>query len=470
MISVVCVYNNESLLRDYLVKSLHEQTVDHELIALDNTKGRFTSAAAALNLGATRAKGKYIIFVHQDVTFPPTWLSSILDQIAIVDKVNAQWGVLGLMGVTAKGSWAGHIIDRYGHLHLPPLPCEVQSLDEVCLVVRKDSSLFFDEQLGGFHFYAADLCLQAATRHLPNFAIDACVHHLGRGTRDAAFWNAADALCNKWRHRQCPVAVIETTCGVFRLRPGFRAWLQYGFRYCSRHLRLYYRHQNIPQSHNGTTSSMSTACGDVCRAATYFEHFRRDALAVVPPDAKCVLSVGCAGGITEAELVKQGVRVVGVELNPKAAAIARQRGLTILEGDASVIDISQVSDSFDCLIYADILEHLIDPVSLLKRHIKSLKPGGIVYVSIPNFRHYSVLWQLFILGHIRYKDAGILDRAHLRITTRKMVLDWFDQLSLRLCSCTYIIHRRRNKLMSALLLGLAREFIASQVSLVGRKG
>jgi len=215
---------------------------------------------------------------------------------------------------------------------------------------------------------------------------------------------------------------------------------------------------------------MSTDPVNTCSLAPYFERFRGDVIAAVPSTAKCVLSVGCAGGITEAKLVKQGVKVVGVELNPKAAAIARQRGLTVLEGDASVIDISHVSDSFDCLIYADILEHLPDPVSVLKRHIKSLKPGGIVYVSIPNFRHYSVLWQLFILGHICYKDAGILDRGHVRITTRKMVLDWFDQLSLRLCSCTYIIYRRRDKLISALLLRLALEFIASQVCLIGRKG
>lgn len=215
---------------------------------------------------------------------------------------------------------------------------------------------------------------------------------------------------------------------------------------------------------------MSTDSVNTCCLPPYFEWFRSDVIAAVPSTAKCVLSVGCAGGVTEAELVKQGIKVVGVELNPKAAAIARQRGLTILEGDASAIDISQVDDFFDCLIYADILEHLPDPVSLLKRHIKSLKPGGIVYVSIPNFRHYSVVWQLFILGHIGYKDAGILDRTHLRITTRKMVLDWFDQLGLGLCSCTYIINRRRDKLISALLLGLAREFIASQVGLVGRKG
>ncbi len=230
------------------------------------------------------------------------------------------------------------------------------------------------------------------------------------------------------------------------------------------------------QKNSIVTPETSNACGmskDMVSGgdiSPYYESLRKDAIATVPSTAKRVLSVGCAAGKTEEVLIKKGIEVVGVELNPKAAKLARERGLTILEGDASKVDVGIAGDLYDCIIYADILEHLPDPLSVLKRHIKSLKPGGIVYVSIPNFRHYSVLWQLFILGHIRYKDAGILDRTHLRITTRKMVLDWFDQLSLRLCSCTYVIQRRRDKLISALLLRLAREFIASQVWLVGRKG
>lgn len=202
----------------------------------------------------------------------------------------------------------------------------------------------------------------------------------------------------------------------------------------------------------------------------YFEQFRRSAIAAVPSTAKCVLSVGCGGGKTEAELVKRGIKVVGVEINHEAAAIARRCGLIVLEGDASEVDVAIADEFYDCIIYADILEHLPDPVAVLKRHIKSLKAGGTVYVSVPNFRHWSVFWQLFVRGHVHYKDAGILDHTHLRITTRKIVLEWFEQVGLGLCSCTYIIYRRRDKLISALLLGLAREFIASQIVLVGRKG
>lgn len=143
--------------------------------------------------------------------------------------------------------------------------------------------------------------------------------------------------------------------------------------------------------------------------------------------------------------------------------------LTVLEGDASEIDVGVAGELYDCIIYADILEHLPDPLAVLRRHVKSLKPNGIVYISIPNFRHYSVFWQLFVHGHVNYEDAGILDRTHLRIATRKMVLEWFEQTGIELVNCRYSMHRRRDKLASACTLGLAKEFIAGQISLVGKK-
>jgi len=201
----------------------------------------------------------------------------------------------------------------------------------------------------------------------------------------------------------------------------------------------------------------------------YYEYFRRDVIAAVPSEAKCVLSVGCAGGISEAELAKKGIKVVGVEINREAAKIARQRGLTVLEGDASEVDVSVTGEQYDCIIYADILEHLADPVAVLKRHVEHLRPGGTVYVSIPNFRHYSVFWELFVRGHIRYKNAGILDRTHLRMTTRKMVLHWFEQAGLKLVRWKYINNRKKAKLISACFLWLAQEFTAVQIGVIGRK-
>lgn len=201
----------------------------------------------------------------------------------------------------------------------------------------------------------------------------------------------------------------------------------------------------------------------------YFEFFRSEIVNIVPAKTKYVLSVGCAAGKSEAELVERGMKVIGVEMNHEAAQKARQRGLTVLEGDVSEVDIDVAGQPYDCLIYADVLEHLPDPAAILNRHVAKLKAGGTVIVSVPNFRYYSVFWNLFVLGHIKYVDSGILDRTHLRVTTRKMVLEWFELADVELVNSKHIMHRRRDKLASACLFNLPKEFLARQLIIVGAK-
>ena len=67
MISIIRVFNDEKLLSKYLLKSLKNQTACNELILIDNTKNKFKSASKALNYGAKKAKGEYLMFIHQDV-------------------------------------------------------------------------------------------------------------------------------------------------------------------------------------------------------------------------------------------------------------------------------------------------------------------------------------------------------------------------------------------------------------------
>ena len=201
---------------------------------------------------------------------------------------------------------------------------------------------------------------------------------------------------------------------------------------------------------------------------SYYSHCRNEILDHIPADVESVLSVGCGSGITESELVKRGIKVVGIELNPDAAEEAKLRGLTILNGDAMDVRIDEIEGLFSCLIYADVLEHVIDPAAILERHVKFLKEDGWVIVSVPNFRHYSVFQRLFLRGCINYTDAGILDRSHLRITTRKMVLNWFKQAGLQCQTYEYLMGPKR-KMFSFLTGGIFQEFLAKQVILIGRK-
>jgi len=201
----------------------------------------------------------------------------------------------------------------------------------------------------------------------------------------------------------------------------------------------------------------------------YYSHCRRDILAEVPATARRVLSVGCGAGATEGELARSGVRVVGIELNSDAAATARSRGIEVIEGDALASFPALRDRRFDCLIYADILEHLTNPVAVLQSQVELLEPGGTVIISVPNFRNYSVFQELFLRGHIRYTDSGILDRTHVRVTTRRMVEEWLEIVGLTPGPIRYRIAMRREWLLNALSFGAMREFLARQVIVVATK-
>lgn len=214
---------------------------------------------------------------------------------------------------------------------------------------------------------------------------------------------------------------------------------------------------------------MQTKLEEKLNTPSYYNMFRQGVLDVIPSDASRVLSVGCATGVTEAELVKRGIEVVGIEMNSKAAEIARHKGIIVLEGNASEVDLASDNKLYDCIVYADILEHLADPQEVMKHHITYLKPGGIVYISIPNFRNWNIFWQLFIRGRVEYVEAGILDKTHIRITTRKMVLRWFKDAGVEVISVRHLIHGRKNKIISYCSFGLLKEFVSEQIGVVGKK-
>lgn len=151
--------------------------------------------------------------------------------------------------------------------------------------------------------------------------------------------------------------------------------------------------------------------------ADYYERARPDVERLVPLCAKMVLDVGCGTGILGAHLKQRGVdRVIGVELDPDAAATAEYVLDRVHVGDIEGLDLPYEANTFDCIIFADVLEHLRDPWGLLKRLVPLLKAGGRVVVSLPNVRHWSVVRGL-LQGEWAYLPAGLLDRGHLRFFT-----------------------------------------------------
>jgi SAM-dependent methyltransferase len=164
----------------------------------------------------------------------------------------------------------------------------------------------------------------------------------------------------------------------------------------------------------------------VARAAAY-ERARPEILEHVPRTARRVLDLGCATGTTGAALKqRQAVEVVGVELEPEYAREAATRLDHVITGDAAT---AEPEGRFDALIAADILEHLVDPWSALRRYTALLEPGATVVVSLPNVGHWSTYAHL-ARGSWPRKPEGIFDATHLRWFTLRDARDLLTQAGL----------------------------------------
>ena len=131
-----------------------------------------------------------------------------------------------------------------------------------------------------------------------------------------------------------------------------------------------------------------------------------------------VLDVGCGRGwLCDLLRREKGCHTTGIEIVEAFVAEAQERCDSIVRADVTDLDaMERVAGDFDYIVFADILEHIVDPVDLLKRACKKLKPGGKVIVSIPNVAHYSMRLHL-LFGQFQYTDEGLLDRTHLRFFT-----------------------------------------------------
>jgi 2-polyprenyl-3-methyl-5-hydroxy-6-metoxy-1,4-benzoquinol methylase len=139
------------------------------------------------------------------------------------------------------------------------------------------------------------------------------------------------------------------------------------------------------------------------------------ALADRPRD---VLDVGCSSGYLAHPLVDRGARVIGLELDPHAAAEARTVCEEVLVGDVESMELPFAHASFDVVLCGDVVEHLRDPGAALARFRPLLRPGGRLVLTTPNVANWAMRLSL-LAGRWRYTDRGILDRTHTHLFTRK---------------------------------------------------
>jgi SAM-dependent methyltransferase len=152
-----------------------------------------------------------------------------------------------------------------------------------------------------------------------------------------------------------------------------------------------------------------------------FGHERPEVTRHVPAGARRLLDVGCGAGAAAGLLrgERPGLFVAGIERDPGAATRSRKVLDRLLEGDAAAeLDrLGAEGERFDAFLFADVLEHLSDPVAALTLARALALPHATLVASVPNVGHLSVVRDL-LLGRFDPVPAGLLDAGHLRWFTR----------------------------------------------------
>lgn len=174
-----------------------------------------------------------------------------------------------------------------------------------------------------------------------------------------------------------------------------------------------------------------------------------------------VLDVGCgAGGTSECLRSAGATHIVGVELDPAAAEQARTRHDDVVTGAAEDV-VPQLEERFETILCYDVLEHLVDPASVLRM----LHEAGVsrcqLHVSVPNARHFSLARDLVLRGTFGYTSAGHRDSTHLRWFTRSDIQCLLEETGWAVDSIDHAELQRARRIDAA-TAGLLREFFVGQ--------
>lgn len=152
---------------------------------------------------------------------------------------------------------------------------------------------------------------------------------------------------------------------------------------------------------------------------------RKDILKHVSGENLNILDVGCATGVN-GRWLKENKKISylsGIEIDATMSKIAAEVYDELILGNIESLDLSVAfnGNKFDFILLGDVLEHLIDPWSILKKLNQQLNPGGKIIISLPNIQHINTFFNIYIRGEWVYNERGIYDKTHLRWFTLKNI-------------------------------------------------
>lgn len=165
----------------------------------------------------------------------------------------------------------------------------------------------------------------------------------------------------------------------------------------------------------------------------YYQAVRDDLIQYVQGTNLRVLELGCGTGATLRYLKQKEIAsyVIGVDIQTLPEKGQEELDEFVV-GDVETLAFPWAAGSLDLILCGDVLEHLRDPLRIVARLADLLKPGAQLIFSVPNFRHYQNLWNIFVRGDFKYTDAGLLDHTHIHFFCRRNILEMIQQSGLEL--------------------------------------
>ena len=198
----------------------------------------------------------------------------------------------------------------------------------------------------------------------------------------------------------------------------------------------------------------------------YFSYTRTEILPLLPERVSRALEIGCGTGNTLEWIksIRDCTWVGGVELSPGIAQQARQKLDDVYIGNIEHMDLQLIKKDLDLILCLDVLEHLIDPWTIVSRLHELLRPGGTLIASIPNVRYHAVLFPLLFKQQWKYADAGILDKTHLRFFVRKSALQLVQSsgLIVNMITATGLGRSRKSQVINSMIPSIIKSLFEKQ--------
>lgn len=208
-----------------------------------------------------------------------------------------------------------------------------------------------------------------------------------------------------------------------------------------------------------------------CLISMYkYDDFNCRVYSVIPNQAR-ILDIGCATGTlgTEIKANKAPRQLIGIEIDKRSADKALRFYDKVLVMDVEkTVRLPFKRKSFDCIVLADILEHLRDPESLLKTVSKYLADDGVLIVSVPNVAFISIRISLGV-GRFEYHEKGIMDKSHLHFFTLASFQKLIQDSGFQIISVRGYINTRKQLNFLDMLAKLFPTIFAYQFLLIARK-